>query len=829
MTDVRRGASPDEWQHFDRVLGLGPYMVPTVCERASAISRYSKLKKAGKVPSFYIGNKQVVGMVNWPRIRSTPAQRAAWAAEPDYGFCLVTGPASVCAFDIDLDNEADVAQAVAIFGPHLPARTRPDSPRQLLMFRTDGVRYKQVLHTDHGIIEILATGSQFVACGEHEDGARYTWDGLPSFPIPFLSWAEVEQKMIESRPMGNRDWTVPKRLATPTILAPGAVIADDPVEDYLRFHEQVKGTSPTGGLYVVCPFAAGHGKQGDATQTVYFLAGTGGFAQGHIQCLDAGCAEYKDADFLEAWGVTEWLQLDGFDVLPAVTPLAVTQALVAGVAQEAGAPALDRTRILQEYLDVRHGDGTRIPLTHKGMVTRFVTLLDGRARFIPETGGWWFWDGTRWVADHHQAMLMAHTARIEHRLYHEATDLIQAGRSKAAMTVLDWALTVQRKNEIDAILALTQKEMAIRLPQDQLNAHPLCVGLDQGRQCLDLETGLCRPARQDDYLTRSLGVSTCRPSTEAVRWRQFLSEVLHGDQALIDWLQRWCGYLLTAETREHCLLFLYGSGRNGKSVFLSLLMRLMGDYGATVQSETLTETTRSGQGPSPDIARLAGLRFVASSETSDGRAFAEGLVKQLTGGDRVSARYLHQNSFEFTPQFKLMIAGNHKPVVKGTDLGIWRRLHLVPFTRTFTEAEADPLLTRVLEAEAPAILGWMVEGAAQWLTGGLGRTPARVSEATKQYQSEMDTMGEFFQEECTFSATLETSTSALFFAYKEWCTRCNRFAPSRQRFTSTLEERAGVHMVHKKSGNFLQGVGLKAQLSTGFQFNMQEITCEELL
>lgn len=839
---MRVGATPEEWIHADVVLGLTPYLLPTVCNREAPIASYSKLKKPGKIPSRYTRDGQVVGFTDWSIHTTTDEEIQSWSQEADYGLCIRTGQDSVCAWDLDLEDAGVVAEVVAIIvaeagGVAFPTRTRANSPRQLLLFRTDPStpRFKQTITLPCGIIELLAKGQQFVACGEHESGVRYAWPaGL--FEAPLLTDTQILaiQQVLAARFGEGEVWTAPRVTRERTDEDDEAVAAADPVVGYLAAHGHVKGTPcASGAIPVTCPNVASHGKVGDETQTVYFRAGTGGFEQGHVVCLDAACAGKKDADFLQAWGYTDWVMLSGFEVIPAVTEPEATQALVAGVASGAGvASPLSASRILDEYLDVRHAQGSRLALTDVGMTERFIRLLDGRARYVPETGEWWLWDG-RWIRDLGGAMLMAHTIRISRLLRDEAALLLQrGGLRKHVDKILEHELLIQQKSRIDAVLGMTQKHPTIHLPLARLDAHPLRLGLDEGRALLDLTTGETRQAVPDDYLTKSLGVATCGQVRDAVRWRAFLDEVFEHRTDLISWLQRWCGYLLTAQTDEHCLLFLYGHGRNGKSVFLSTLQTILGDYGTATPAETLTESTRSSQGASPDIARLAGMRLVTASETGEGRAFAEGLLKELTGGDRMSARHLFKESFTFTPQFKIMLAGNHKPVVVGNDLGIWRRLHLVPFTRTFSEAEADHRLTETLKQEREAILGWMVEGAKGWLEGGLGRTPQVVKDATHSYRTEMDTLGECISDEFELGKGFNVRGVVAYEAYKGWAERCGLKVLTLQGFNRKITEREGVVKNHTNAGARLDGIRLKEKSGTGYRFDssdLQKITCDELL
>jgi P4 family phage/plasmid primase-like protien len=249
---------------------------------------------------------------------------------------------------------------------------------------------------------------------------------------------------------------------------------------------------------------------------------------------------------------------------------------------------------------------------------------------------------------------------------------------------------------------------------------------------------------------------------------QFLEQIFDNDRALIDWLQRFCGYLLTGSTQEQMFLFCYGLGANGKSVFIKVLEHILGDYSRAIASETLSESKRQAGGATPDLAALIGARLVLCSETEDNTALAESLVKSLVSGDSMAVRQLYAAPVQFTPNFKLVMAGNHKPIVRGNDYGLWRRVRLVPFNRTFSPEERDPHLLAKLKAEIPHILAWMVAGCIAWQRQGLTDTPAAIRQATDAYQVDQDLTGRWL-DECTVSLPHgETASGDLYANYKAW-------------------------------------------------------------
>jgi P4 family phage/plasmid primase-like protien len=342
-----------------------------------------------------------------------------------------------------------------------------------------------------------------------------------------------------------------------------------------------------------------------------------------------------------------------------------------------------------------------------------------------------------------------------------------------------------------------------------LDSNPLVVGFDGGKKIIDLKTGAVRETKPGDYITKSLAISEIGKSSDAKRWKSFLNEIFLEDAQIVEWIRRWCGYILTGLTKEQILVFFYGQGRNGKSVLVKTLLDIMGDYGRSIASETLVSTKRNSQSASPDLARLAGARFVATQETEEGSRMAESLVKTMTGGDRILARFLNKDLFEFEPQFKLAISGNHQPIIRGNDYGVWRRIRLIPFLATFTEANDDKQLVEKVAAERPHIARWMVEAASDYLTTGLGPIPDRVANATSEYQEQMDTLGQWIAEECSLSdATKETPVDDLFQNYSYWCLESGLRKPTKQAFGRRMSERPGIQRVADGRGRRYRGVAL---------------------
>jgi putative DNA primase/helicase len=278
---------------------------------------------------------------------------------------------------------------------------------------------------------------------------------------------------------------------------------------------------------------------------------------------------------------------------------------------------------------------------------------------------------------------------------------------------------------------------------------------------------------------------------------------------LMGFLQSAAGWALTGDTSEQTMFILFGSGANGKSTFLNTLMKLLGDYAVAAPTETFMK--RNGEQISNDIARLRGTRLVTTTEAEQGRRLSEPLIKQITGNDALTARFLYGEFFDFIPTFKVFMATNHKPLIKGTDYGIWRRIKLIPFTTTITPGKQDKHLEEKLLREGPGILNWLIEGTRRWIEKGL-QAPAIITNATEEYRNEMDVLGNFIKECCVQLPEVSIRARELFRAYQEWCVENNERACS-ERFLSLRLKELGLERSRTAEARFWKGIMLKPRLS----------------
>ena len=370
---------------------------------------------------------------------------------------------------------------------------------------------------------------------------------------------------------------------------------------------------------------------------------------------------------------------------------------------------------------------------------------------------WLAWNGRRWRPDVTGDADRAAKETVR-RLLEQAAKIEDAEECKRAT---QWALKSQSESHLAAILKLSATEPEIALARDHLDSDPWKLCCANGT--LDLRTGKLGPHDPGDLITLGTDVEY-DPGAVCPRWQGFLEEIFRGDTELIDFVQRFVGYGLTGDTREHVLAVMHGSGCNGKSTFIGVLKRLLGDHATTAAFDTFMRQRDRG-GPRNDLARLHQARLVMAAESGEGRRLDEATVKEITGGDTIAARFLYGEHFEFKPQFKLMLVTNHRPRVDGNDDAIWRRLRLIPFEHSF-EGREDRALGAKLEVELPGILTWAVRGCLDWQRSGLGESAA-VTLATADYRQDEDVLGAFLAERCAMGG--EVGTAQLREAYECYC------------------------------------------------------------
>ncbi len=458
--------------------------------------------------------------------------------------------------------------------------------------------------------------------------------------------------------------------------------------------------------------------------------------------------------------------------------------------------------IASDDFDLSH-DALALELGHRSW--------DHNARFVATWGRWLFWDGTRWKKDE----TLDHMTRTRSYLRTRAEELQDwATRKTSAMEVeegrkfKDWAHNQARmlrnKTTVAALEAMAQSNPGSVARAGDFDANLLTIGTPGGT--VDLRTGTLRASRRDDMITKMVAVAPAHVGAVPALWLRFLDEVFRGDQEIIRFMQVAAGYALTGLTTEHKLLFLHGTGRNGKSTFLDVLQWLWGDYSRRAPAQTFLHSQTS-QHPT-DIAGLQGARLVVGSELPKGKTWDEAVIKDLTGGEKQTARFMRGDFFDFMPQLTLMIAGNNMPSFRGVDEAIRARVVLVPFTVTILAAQRDQSLPAKLRAEAPAIMRWAIDGAKRWLEDGL-RVPDSIAAASQEYFDDEDTLGQFLTDETVPAQTGSFISAAdLHQRFVQWCHAQGLQEWTQRTLVKELKTRGFAEMRRTGSRGF-QGLGLR--------------------
>jgi P4 family phage/plasmid primase-like protien len=411
------------------------------------------------------------------------------------------------------------------------------------------------------------------------------------------------------------------------------------------------------------------------------------------------------------------------------------------------------------------------------LADRIVTRIRGVLRYIPQEGKWVAWNRGRWQRD---AELLAEDI-IKRELRIIADETLRRGvtddQKKAALKA---ATAMCSATKLGQVLGLIKSDRAVAVSMPSLDHDTWVLNTPAG--IVNLKTGELAPPAPDALCTKITAVA---PDFQGAcpEWKRFLAETTRGDRELEAYLQRLCGYALTGSTDEQNLVFIWGPGGNGKSLFINVLSGVLGDYARVATMDTFTASY--GDKHTTDIAMLVGARLVTASETQSGKRWDDQRVKSLTGGEPVTARFMRQDNFTFLPQFKLIFIGNHKPEIRDVDEAMRRRIQLVPFT--VTPAKIDKQLGAKLRDEWPAILAWMVEGCLAWQQHGLN-PPARVKAATEEYFEAEDAVGRWLAE-CTVASEANTTSQELYQSWTEWANGNGEYRGSMKRLVDALVRR----------------------------------------
>lgn len=424
--------------------------------------------------------------------------------------------------------------------------------------------------------------------------------------------------------------------------------------------------------------------------------------------------------------------------------------------------------------------------TEESLAREWATNHKADWRFDAGIQRWFEWDGARWKQDRTRRALQLIREHIQ-----------AAAEGRGGNTKPQPALA--KASVARGVETFCQIDPRVVVEHDVWDPDAFQLGTPKGM--VDLRTGKRVQASRAAMITRSTSIAPA--DGEPTRFLQFIREATNGDETLAHFLQLVLGYCLTGSTREHALFFGYGGGKNGKSVLLNTVARIMGEYATTAAMDTFT-ASRADKHPT-DLARLDGARMVAASETEEGRAWAESRIKQLTGGDRIAARFMRQDFFEFTPRFKLFIVGNFRPRLHNVDEATRRRFNIIPFLHT--PPNPDKELEEKLAGEHPQILAWMIDGARQWHETGLTR-PEAIADATDRYFEDQDLLGQWIAERCETRVGAMGKTTLLFESWRDFVRENGEEEGTQRAFAEALHKRGFERNRNNALGRFYRGIDL---------------------
>ena len=423
-------------------------------------------------------------------------------------------------------------------------------------------------------------------------------------------------------------------------------------------------------------------------------------------------------------------------------------------------------------------------MTDTGNAHRLYDKFGDIIRYSYNRKKWYWWDGKVWRLDETgeiKKMADIICEDIKKEAYLEQDDDTQA-------QLLKWATKTASSRGKESMIKECQHLEDVPVSPDSFDGFGEYLNCQNG--IVNLKNGELLPHSSNYMMSKICHSEYDDSGKKPEKWLKFLNEITNGDKEIQNYIQKSIGYSLTGSNREQCVYFLYGMGNNGKSTFLDTIADLFGGYAANVQPETIMTKRFGSDGANSDIARLKSVRFVTSEEPTEGVRLNEGLIKQLTGGSKITCRFLYADEFEYTPEFKIWVATNHKPVIRGTDLGIWRRIKLIPFEVNIPKNKVDKNLKYKLRDEFPQILAWVVQGCIKWQKEGI-EEPDKVKIAVKEYQQEMDLIAGFMEQclEIDYDCEEKLMASDLFMIYSKWAKQNNEWEMSSKRFNMEVSKK----------------------------------------
>jgi putative DNA primase/helicase len=452
------------------------------------------------------------------------------------------------------------------------------------------------------------------------------------------------------------------------------------------------------------------------------------------------------------------------------------------------------------YLRLQQLKEGKIQYTDSSNALRLMREHGEDIRYNAAWKKWIVWNGRAWQIDEGY-LIHERGMRMIRGMY---DDVLKTDDYKERLEIEKHAMQSEAMRRRKAFIEAASLIPELNVTTSDVDKDPWLFNVLNGT--IELKSGVFREHRKGDMITKTAAVEY-DGKAECPVWRQFIREIMNCNGELIRFLQTAAGWALTGDISEQTIFILFGSGANGKSTFLNTLMKVLGDYAIAASTETFMK--KNNDQISNDIARLRGTRFVTTTEGEYGKRLSEPLIKQITGNDQMTARFLYGEYFNFTPTFKIFMATNHKPVIKGTDYGIWRRIKLIPFTTTIAEEKQDRHLEEKLMEEKSGILNWLLEGNRHWFNNRLN-APEIILCATDEYRNEMDAVGNFVRERCVQAKGNTIGARELFRCYQEWCEENNERACS-ERFLGLRLKELGLEQKRFSGGRYWQGIGLKAE------------------
>lgn len=447
-------------------------------------------------------------------------------------------------------------------------------------------------------------------------------------------------------------------------------------------------------------------------------------------------------------------------------------------------------------MDDRPSAGATLPseITEDGVALVFERRHAGALLFDHDLGAWFVWQGQCWRKE---------TTQLAFEWARQAARDVSCGGKDGKRTA------AAKSGFAGGVERFSRSSRSFATVASEWDRDPMLLGTAGGT--VDLRTGLLRPADPEDRITKLASVEPALYAT-CPRWDRFLHEATRGDLTVVRFLKQICGYFLTANTQEHALFFIHGDGGNGKSVFINTVTKILGDYTVTAAMDTFTAGL--GNKHPTELARLRGARLVTASETEQGKGWNEQRIKELTGGDTISARFMRQDFFEFTPVLKLCIIGNHRPTLANVDAALKRRLNFIPFINQ--PAAKDPTLEATLRAEWPAILRWMIEGCLDWQTNGLIRPEAVVKETDEYFRSQ-DLLGQWIEDRCEVDKSNPKCWDVKSKLYASWKTYCERAGekPTAVKVWKDAMENRHFYEKRKTCGVVMEGLQVRGGQDAG--------------